>query len=271
MNKLSIYLIIFFGLITAGYFFITKIGGEKTEKNPANYKSSQPMASQSRADFTIGGKLPVKESKFLEIPRVPEKKIADSVLEVPYVNEAPLGVFAGPWKNACEEASITMVEWYYLGKKSISIKEAENFMQMLFESQDILYGTNHNSDAARTAKIINDYSSYGAFVKNYPTIEEIKNEINQGRPVITPNYGFGLKNPNIPFLLSGSSYHMVVVTGYNDETREFITNDSGDGKTGIGYRYGYDLFMLAIRDYDYSTNKVSGPSRAIFTFRKAAL
>ena len=271
MNKSLVYLIIFFGLIIVGYFFIIKIEGQKTEKTPTNYNSGQSEAGQSMADFIVGGEPSTEKPKTELAPKTAEKKIADLVLEVPYVNEAPQGVFTGPWKNACEEASISMVEGYYLGKKTIKKNEAEEFMSMLFEKENILHGSNSNSDAARTIEIINKYYSYGAFINENPTIEEIKSEINQGRPVLTPNYGFGLENPNIPFLLSGSSYHMVVVIGYNDETREFITNDSGDAKTGAGYRYGYDLFMLAIRDYDYSTNKVSGPSRAIFTFRQAAL
>lgn len=260
MNKLSVYFVIFLGLITFGYFFITKVREEKIEQK-----------SDIGAGFTVGGKPPTETPKIAPMPKAPEKKIADVIFNVPYVNEAPDGVFTGPWKNACEEASISMVEGYYLGKNTIEIKEAKEFMNMLFEKQNISYGTNHNSDAARTAEMINKYSSYGAFIKENPTIEEIKSEIDQGRPVITPNYGFGLKNPNIPFLASGSSYHMVVIIGYNDETREFITNDSGDSKTGAGYRYGYDLFMPTIRDYDYSTNKVSGPSRAIFTFKKEVL
>mgnify|MGYP001609889981 FL=1 len=124
-KKSSVYLIIFLGLIIVGYFFTAKIVGENTEKNPANYKSSQPEVGQSGADFTVGGKPPVKEPKILETPKMPEKKIPDVVFDIPYVNEAPLGVFAGPWKNACEEASITMVEGYYLGKKTIENKEAE--------------------------------------------------------------------------------------------------------------------------------------------------
>lgn len=267
-KNLSAYVVIFLGLIIAGYFFIAQIIEKKTEKNSDVYKPAQTQINQTVADFTIGGAPPVKEPKILETPKMPEKRIADVVLVVPYVNEAPNGIFTGPWKNACEEASISMVEGYYLGKKTVLKNEAEEFMTMLFEKQDILHGSNSNSDAARTAEMINKYSSYGAFIKENPTIEEIKSEVNKGRPVLTPNYGFSLKNPNIPFLLSGSSYHMVVVIGFNDETREFITNDSGDEKTGAGYRYGYDLFMSTIRDYDYSTNKVSGPPRAIFTFRK---
>ena len=267
-KNVSAYAVIFLGLIIAGYFFIVQIVEKKTENNIDVYKPAQKVVNQPVADFTVGDAPPINKSEALENPKMPEKKIADVFFKVPYVNEAPHGIFAGSWKNACEEASIAMVEGYYSGKETIPINEAVKFMEMLFEKQNILYGSNSNSDAAITAEIINKYSSYGAFIKENPTIEEIKSEIDEGRPVITPNYGFGLKNPNIPFLASGSSYHMVVVIGYNDKTREFITNDSGDGKTGAGYRYGYDLFMATVRDYDYSTNKVSGPSRAIFTFRK---
>lgn len=270
-KNLPSYLLIFLGLVIAGYFFITQIAKEKTENNINFNNLVQTESNQPKADFTVGGTPPVIKPEISNNPKMPEKKTGDIVFEVPYVNEAPLGIFTGPWKNACEEASIAMVEGYYLGEKTVSTNEAEKFMEMLFEKQNALYGSNSNSDAIRTAEMINRYSSYGALIKENPTIEEIKSEINQGRPVITPNYGFGLKNPNIPFLASGSSYHMVVVIGYNDETREFITNDSGDEKTGAGYRYRYDLFMATIRDYDYSTNKVSGPSRAIFTFRKATL
>lgn len=267
-KNISVYAVIFLGLIIAGYFFIAQIVEKKEENNNIVQNLSQNEVNKKIADFTVGGAPSVKKPEIFENPKMPEKKTGDVVFEVPYINEAPNGIFVGPWKNACEEASIAMVEGYYLGEKTVSINVAEKFMEMLFEKQDALYGSNSNSDVTRTAEMINRYSSYGAFIKENPTIEEIKSEINKGRPVLTPNYGFGLKNPNIPFLASGSSYHMVVVIGYNDETREFITNDSGDGKTGAGYRYGYNLFMVTIQDYDYSTNTVSGPSRAIFTFRK---
>lgn len=267
-KNLSVYFVIFLGLMIAGYFFIAQIAEKKTEKNNVVQEPAQTEVDEQVADFTVGGAHPVTKPEVSENPKMPEKKTGDIFFEVPYVNEAPHGIFAGPWKNACEEASIAMVEGYYAGKKTVPTNEAEKFMEMLFEKQDAIYGSNSNSDTARTAEMINKYSSYGALIKENPTLIEIKSEIDEGRPVLTPNYGFGLKNPNIPFLASGSSYHMVVVIGYNDETREFITNDSGDEKTGAGYRYGYDLFMATIRDYDYSTNKVNGPSRAIFTFRK---
>ncbi|MBU4284781.1 C39 family peptidase [Patescibacteria group bacterium] len=187
------------------------------------------------------------------------------ILDVPYINEAPDGNFSGNWKNGCEEASIAMVEKYYLGKKSVSIEEAKSFMQNLFDIQDRLYGSNASTDAARTAKIINNYTSFNAVVKDNPTIEDIRRQIRINRPVISLHYGFDLQNPNIPFSRIGSYYHMLVVVGYNDETQEFIVNDDGDMKNGKNHRYNYDLFMNSLHDYNPSLNKTNGPARVIFT------
>jgi len=192
------------------------------------------------------------------------------VLAVPYVAEAPDGVWTGPWKNACEEASITMVEKYYAGEKIVSVSEAKVEMQMLFKIQDKVWGSDANSDASRTAQLINDYTTYTAKIVDNPTVEQIKNELKNGHPVISLHYGKDLNNANIPFLRSGSYYHMMVIMGYDDASKEFITNDDGDAKTGQGHRYDYTLFMHSLHDYIYATKKTDGPPRVIFTLPKPA-
>jgi hypothetical protein len=189
-------------------------------------------------------------------------------LAAPYTNEAPDDVWTGPWKNACEEASMAMVEKYYLGQRTMTKAEAKDFMQMLFDKQNKIYGSNADSDSTRTAYLINNFSSYGAVIKDKPTIEEIKAEINGRRPVIALHYGFDLKNKNIPFLAAGSSYHMTVIVGYDDVKKEFIVNDSGDRKVGKNHRYGYDLFMSTLHDFNFKTKKANGPARVIFTYPK---
>ncbi len=190
------------------------------------------------------------------------------IIDVPYINEAPDGNFSGNWKDACEEASMIMVEKYYSGIKAVSISEAKNAMQKLFDYQDKIYGSNHNSDAVRTTEIIKNVLSYNAEIKTNPTIRNIKNQIINKQPVISLHYGFDLKNPNIPFAVNGSYYHMMVVVGYDDKTSEFIVHDDGDQKNGANYRYGYDLFMNSLHDYVYATNKTNGPARVIFTSKK---
>src|SRR3989344_646690 len=126
-------------------------------------------------------------------PRTSEK------LPVPYVNEAPSGDWSGPWKNACEEASIAMVQFYYRGRTSVSIAEAEAFMIMLFEKQNAKYGNNVNSDATQFKYLIDNFTSFGAEIVRNPTIEQIKEELDDERQVISLHYGFDLHNPNIPF------------------------------------------------------------------------
>jgi len=199
-----------------------------------------------------------------------EEKLETLTLSVPYINEAPDNNWTGPWKNACEEASMTMVEKYYTGINPVPIKEAKNFMMALFTKQNNIWGSNADADAKRTTRLINDYTSYNALIKDNPTPEEIKKELQQKRPVISLHYGFDLKNSNIPFvpLPRGTSYHMMVMIGYDDTTQEFIINDTGDRKTGQGHRYDYELFLNSLHDYDFSVRKASGPARVLFTYPK---
>lgn len=189
-------------------------------------------------------------------------------LAVPFVPEAPDGIWTGPWKNACEEASLVMAESFYAGQKIVSVAEAKKRMTELFALQDRIWGSNANSDAARTAKIANDHMAFKARVVTNPTVTDIKAELAVGRPVISLNHGKELGNPNIPFLATGSFYHMLVIIGYDDATGEFITNDDGDEKEGAGRRYGYEHFMASVHDYVYATKKTDGPARMIFTTSK---
>jgi hypothetical protein len=184
---------------------------------------------------------------------------------VPFTLESPEGSWKGPWINGCEEASFTMVEKFYAGQSTMTNAEAEAFMKTLFAYQNKKYGSNANSDAARSVDIINNNTSYKAVIKEDPTIEEIKEELRNGRPVISLHYGFALNNKNIPFLATGSAYHMMVIKGYDDDRGGFITHDDGDEKTGEDHLYEYGLFMNSIHDYIYATQKTNGPARVIFT------
>lgn len=191
-------------------------------------------------------------------------------LAVPYISEAPDNNWTGPWKNACEEASIAMADYYYRGSRSVAKDVAKNYMWDLFTKQNQLYNSNADADSVRTLKLIADYSSFQGKIIDKPTIAEIKKELQQKRLVISLHYGFDLKNKNIPFLATGSSYHMMVIVGYDDTTKEFITNDPGDMKAGLNHRYDYDLFMKTLHDFDFNQAKANGPARVIFTYPRLA-
>lgn len=188
-------------------------------------------------------------------------------LPVPFIPEVHDNNWSPPWNNACEEAAIAMVSLYYQDIKEISIEKARAIMTPLFKIQDQLFGSHQDTDAERTAKLANHEMFFYAQVKNNPTIDDIKDQIRKGNPVITTHYGFGLKNSTHRFRRGGSSYHVVVVSGFDDKTKEFITQDSGT-PTGKNYRYNYDLFMDSIHDFDHKNGLADGPPRAIFTVRQ---
>ncbi|MFH1790017.1 MAG: C39 family peptidase, partial [bacterium] len=194
--------------------------------------------------------------------RAPLKKVS---LSVPYIPEAPDNNWTGSWKNACEEASIAMVEYYYRGFEKVDKATAKSFMSNLFFRQNSIYGSNADADAKRTDYLIKRYYSFHSQIIDKPTVEQIKKELQQKRPVITMHYGFDLDNKNIPFLRTGSSYHMMVIIGYDDDKKEFIVNDPGDMKTGQQHRYNYSLFMNTLHDFNFKSRKADGPARVIFT------
>ncbi len=269
MIKILKYGAAFFGILAVGYLLMVLIFDSapveiNSNMNLTPLPAPEPIAIPKNQNTAVNAPINVNQ------PPAVVEDISKVLLTVPYINESPDNLWTGPWKNACEEACITMVDKYYYGKSSVSIPEAKEMMAALFDAQNELWGGNANSDAARTAELIDDNTIYNATIIEKPTISRIKKELRQNRPVIVPVYGFDLHNENIPFVPAprGTSYHMLVIIGYDDTTEEFITNDSGDTKEGPNHRYGYDLLMNAIHDYSFVTKQADGPARAIFTYPK---
>jgi hypothetical protein len=192
------------------------------------------------------------------------------ILGVPYINQVLQKGWSGPWKEACEEASITMVDNYYRGVTTIDLKQAEKFMRNLFAYQNQKYGSNANSDAARSLDMLTRFSGFNARIVQDPTMQSIKDEIDAGRPVIALHFGKLLDNPGVLFARNGSYYHMTVVVGYDDAAQDFVVNDPGDPTHGQYHRYPYADYMDSLHDYDYARRKADGPPRVLFTYPKLA-
>ncbi|MBN1326245.1 C39 family peptidase [Candidatus Falkowbacteria bacterium] len=271
--KIITFFVIAIGLILAAGFVFAKIEQDSDNDGLSDYEEKNIYNSNlNMIDTDNDGYKDGQEVFNGYSPIIKYQPLETLELSVPYINEAPDNNWTGPWKNACEEASMAQIENYYLGNREVSIKEAKKFMEVHFALQNKIWGSNADSDAKRTARLINDYTSYNATIKDNPTVAEIKKELQQKRPVISLHYGFDLKNPNIPFvpLPRGTSYHMMVIIGYDDTTQEFITNDTGDRKTGKSHRYDYELFIDSLHDYDFNVRKANGPARVLFTYPKLA-
>ncbi|TSC91224.1 MAG: Uncharacterized protein CEN90_606 [Parcubacteria group bacterium Licking1014_17] len=251
-------LLLVLGAVLAVAWFVV------AQNTPAN-KIGLPSPTPTQTEMITP--IPTSTSTIITPTSTPTISASTDLVElpVPYINEAPSNNWTGPWKNACEEASITMVEKFYQGEKAVSASEAESFMTMLFGKENALYGNNVNSDAAQFKNLIDNHTTYKATIVTNPTIDQIKQQIDHGHPVISLHYGFELNNPNIPFLRTGSSYHTMVIIGYDDSKQQFIVNDDGDTKAGAEHRYDYDLFMSTLHDFNYADGKADGLPTVIFT------
>jgi len=189
-------------------------------------------------------------------------------LAVPFIHETPDGVWVGSWKNACEEASVAMVEKFYEGVEEVDAETAKAVMRGLFAVEVSLWGSDRDADALWLERLISEGAGFEGRIVRAPDVDSIKAELVAGRPVISLHYGKILDNKNVPFLASVSYYHVLVVIGFDEDAQEFIVHDDGDEKTGAGHRYGYDLFMSSLGDFDFDSRTVDlGTPSVLFTSR----
>jgi hypothetical protein len=80
--------------------------------------------------------------------------------------------------------------------------------------------------------------------------------------VIVPVHGQSLNNPH--FRGDGPPYHVIVISGYDDQAQEFIVQEIGT-MYGEDYRYKYSIVMNAMHDFLPNNQTINGRQVAIFT------
>ncbi|MFA6427348.1 MAG: C39 family peptidase [Candidatus Magasanikbacteria bacterium] len=190
-------------------------------------------------------------------------------LEVPFATQIPDGKWVRPYSEACEESSIVMIDAYYEGRRGvIGHRTSKERMQPYFDYQDERYGDNDDSNAWRTGDMVHSLARYfKAEVVEYPALRDIQAELRAGRPVMTFHHGYSLQNKRIPFSNTPESFHVIVLVGYDENSRQFIVHEPGM-RRGSFYRYDYDVIMKSMADYNHETGKTTDPPRAIFTSEK---
>jgi len=195
---------------------------------------------------------------------------ANKPLEVPYTTQIPIGYWANPWSNACEESSVKMVDEYYSGTRGkISKNKAIKIISPLFTYENKTFGENYDSNSYRTMRMINDNTIFTGEIIYKPSLQRIKNHLKLGFPVISFHNGFALPNQNLHFRAIGSGYHVMVINGFDNKTKTFITNDPGDTVTGYKHQYDYTDFLNTLGDFDHITKKVNkNKPKVILTYPK---
>ncbi len=181
-------------------------------------------------------------------------------LDISFTSQAPQGIWSQPWQDDCEEAAITMIKNFYINKtldKTKAIKQITEIRNI----KERYFGFSLDEDANKISYLINNFLPFEAKVVSNPTIDQIKNELDNSRPVILPAYGKYLNNPY--FGNSGVNYHVIIISGYDESSQKFITQEPGT-RHGKNYKYSYDTIMNAMHDYKKNDTK-NGRKVAIFT------
>jgi len=204
---------------------------EETEK-PANVEIKEPE------------KAVVKE----EIKSEPktEEVIREINLAVPFTSQAPFANWDEFHEDACEEASVLMMDAFFDGRK-LEAGSVDEELRKIADWELNKFGYFKDTTAEETAEILRGFYGHGRVEVKYDiTEEDIRAVLIQKLPVIVPSFGRALGNPN--FSGAGPLYHMLVVRGITKDGL-FITNDPGT-RNGEAYLYKASVLMNAVHDWN---------------------
>ena len=166
---------------------------------------------------------------------------------VPFTSQAPFGDWRQPYQDFCEEASIVMTAHFIWGLP-LSAKTADMEMQIIKTFEDATLGYSKDTSAQEVATVLKTlYGFKNVSTKEIDSSEDIIKELRQGKIIITPVAGRMLKNPY--FVPPGPVYHMLVIKGFDEKRKTFITNDPGT-RRGENFSYGQRLLFAAIHDWN---------------------
>jgi hypothetical protein len=183
-------------------------------------------------------------------------------IDVPFTSQAPQGDWSQPWQDACEETSIYMVASFY-ADDPIRRDEAVRRIRGIFEVKHETFKVSRDESLETIQALIEELGMpWTTELKLDPTADDLKAELAAGRPVIVPVY-----EPELQAPFYHAEYHVLVLTGYDDETGEFIVNDPGT-RSGEGLRFPQERFMAAIHDLE-PKDKDAGRKAVLFTRQDA--
>lgn len=260
----------FFLIIVGGVFFLSSDNKFSiTQENPEGILEKQSLSESISASPPLPENLDnsdIEGSKNEDIKEISaeEKEILPSKfkLDVSFTSQAPFTVWDFDHDNACEEAAILIVH-YFWQKKELTPEIADKEILEMIEYQKKNWGGHFDLEAEETAKLAKEFYGYENIEIKYDiSIEDIKKEIFAGNPVILPTAGRLLGNPY--YRQPGPLYHMLVAIGFDDGKGEMIVNDPGT-KRGENFVYKYDVLEKAI--HDWNEGKVEDGKKAMIVIR----
>lgn len=165
-----------------------------------------------------------------------------------FIPQAPEKNWQEPWQDACEEAAILTVK-YFFEDKSPNIPTLVEDYQELFR-----HSTTHDINLNQMAQISQELYGYQSKIIDNPTIETIEKYLSQGHILIAPANGQTLYQENKYFKNGGPLYHNIVILGYNRSQQQFIVHDVGT-QFGAYFKYSYRVLLESLHDFPPSGDK----------------
>jgi len=182
-----------------------------------------------------------------------EKQVNHYLIKTAFIQQSPEKNWDEPWQDACEEASLLTVDYFYKNINSITTEENRDAILKMIEFENTQNFTN-DMNISQMVVVAQEYLNYQTKTIDNPTIDDIKKYISKNIPVIITASGKILYEENKHFNSGGPYYHSLVVLGYDDTKQKFIVHDVGT-KAGAYFKYSYDLLINSIHDFPDSNNK----------------
>ena len=174
-------------------------------------------------------------------------------LAVPFTSQAPTANWEQPFQDACEEASVLMVDYYYQNNNLPEPIEVENILTEMVDWQISNWGDHHNLTMQELAEFVTMTFGYQTELIPDLTPDKIREYLALGQPVIVPADGHKLANPY--FSNDGPDYHMLVIKGHQDDY--FITNDPGT-RLGEDFVYTTENLFNSIAEWNQKESRATG-------------
>lgn len=241
LNTVSV-LITVFSLFGTFYLWLDERKG-RNEPLPVSVSHSDLVSQTSTTT------LPSHDIQATSSPAHADTPPNTFLLSLPFTSQAPEKNWDQPWQDACEEAAILMVDAYY-ADHNLDIPTVKDEILKMVDWEEKQQQWGRSIEIEKIQQIFEQYLQYSKTKKKVrivenPTVEQIKEFIAHGQPVLVVADGKILPNPH--FRNGGPPYHALVVKGYTET--QFITNDPGT-QFGENFKYTYDDLLDSIRDWN---------------------
>ncbi len=174
------------------------------------------------------------------------------LIKTTFVPQSPEKNWDQPWQDACEEAALLTVDFFYKNITPDNATIKNDILNMIKYETDQNF--THDVDLSQMALIAQNHLNYTAKIIEQPTLEDLKSYIAKDIPIIVPANGKILYAENKHFNSGGPYYHHLVILGYDDNTQKFTVHDVGT-QFGAYFKYSYQLLLKSIHDFPSSKVK----------------